>query len=224
MVVENYDTPLTIVGGGEFSNTVFQKCLKIAPNFIAVDSGLNFLDINKNIPDWIIGDLDSAKNLEDWRHKGSNIKKIEEQNTTDFEKCLYSFNAPFFLANAFLGKRIDHTLAAISTIVKMKNKRVILVGNKDILFHFDNSLELNLEVGTRLSLFPLKDVVGVSSEGLKYNIENIQFSPGYNIGTSNQVSQTKISIKVDGSGMVLILPLKCLKNILEYFSNYILSK
>ena len=54
MVVKNYDTPLTIVGGGEFSSTNFHKCLKIAPKIIAVDSGLNFLDINKNVPDWII--------------------------------------------------------------------------------------------------------------------------------------------------------------------------
>ena len=75
MVVKNYDTPLTIVGGGEFSSTNFHNCLKIAPKIIAVDSGLNFLDINKNVPDWIIGDLDSVKNLKVWKQKGSNIKK-----------------------------------------------------------------------------------------------------------------------------------------------------
>ena len=46
MVVKNYGTPLTIVGGGEFSSKNFHKCLKIAPKIIAVDSGLNFLNIN----------------------------------------------------------------------------------------------------------------------------------------------------------------------------------
>ena len=35
MVVKNYDTPLTIVGGGEFSSTNFHKCLKIAPKIIS---------------------------------------------------------------------------------------------------------------------------------------------------------------------------------------------
>jgi thiamine pyrophosphokinase len=75
MVVNDSDTPLTIVGGGEFSSTNFHKCLKIAPKIIAVDSGLNFLDINKNVPDWIIGDLDSVKNLKVLETKGIKHKK-----------------------------------------------------------------------------------------------------------------------------------------------------
>ena len=145
MVVKNYDTPLTIVGGGEFSSANFHKCLKIAPKIIAVDSGLNFLDINKNVPDWIIGDLDSVKNLKVWKLKGSHIKKIQEQETTDFEKCLYSFNAPFFLGNAFLGERIDHSMAAISALVKMKDKKVFLLGKRDFLFHINKKIELFIE-------------------------------------------------------------------------------
>ena len=96
MIVKSYKQPLTLIGGGEFSPHIFTKCLDIAPKLIAVDSGIKFLDIKKSSPEWIIGDLDSAVNLELWRKKGFNIKKIEEQETTDFEKCLYSFNAPFF--------------------------------------------------------------------------------------------------------------------------------
>ena len=156
MLVKSYNKPLTLIGGGKFSQQIFSKCLRIAPTLIAVDSGLNHLDIKKSIPKWVIGDLDSAKKIEVWKKKGIKIKSIQEQETTDFEKCLYSFNAPYFLANAFLGKRIDHSLATISTIVKMRNKKVILLGKKDILFHIENSIELNLKKGIRLSLFPIK--------------------------------------------------------------------
>ena len=144
MLVKSYNKPLTLIGGGKFSQQIFSKCLRIAPTLIAVDSGLNHLDIKKSIPKWVIGDLDSAKKIEVWKKKGIKIKSIQEQETTDFEKCLYSFNAPYFLANAFLGKRIDHSLATISTIVKMRNKKVILLGKKDILFHIENSIELDL--------------------------------------------------------------------------------
>ena len=218
MVVKNYDTPLTIVGGGEFSSTNFHKCLKIAPKIIAVDSGLNFLNINKNVPDWIIGDLDSVKNLKVWKQKGSNIKKIAEQETTDFEKCLYSFNAPFFLGNAFLGERIDHSMAAISSLVKMKDKKVFLLGKRDFLFHINKKIELNLEIGTRISLFPLKDVVGISSEGLRYRIKGVSFSPGFKIGTSNEVLHSKVKIELSGTGMIIILPIKSFDKIVKFMN------
>ena len=218
MLVKRYNQPLTLIGGGEFSSHIFSKCLEIAPTLIAVDAGIKHLDVKKFLPEWIIGDLDSTTKLGMWEKKGAKIKNIEEQDSTDFEKCLYSFEAPFFLANAFLGKRIDHSLASISAIVKMKNKRVILFGKKDILFHIENSIELDLKKGTRLSLFPLKKVSGVNSKGLKYDIKNIQFSPGNRIGTSNEVSGTNVSIELDGPGMIVILPKKCFKDIIIQFN------
>ena len=61
MLVKSYNKPLTLIGGGKFSQQIFSKCLRIAPTLIAVDSGLNHLDIKKSIPKWVIGDLDSAK-------------------------------------------------------------------------------------------------------------------------------------------------------------------
>ncbi len=224
MLVRSYKQPLTLIGGGEFSPQIFSKCLGIAPKLIAVDAGIKYLDIKKVLPEWIIGDLDSAINLGLWIKKGSNIKKIEEQETTDFQKCLYSFNAPFFLANAFLGERIDHSLAAISTIVKMKNKKVILFGKRDILFHIENSIELNLKKGTRLSLFPIRKVVGINSEGLKYNIRNIKFSPDKIIGTSNEVSSAKILIELDGPGMIIILPIICFNDVINKFTQNFVKK
>jgi len=80
------------------------------------------------------------------------------------------------------------------------------------------SIELDLKKGTRLSLFPLKKVSGVKSKGLKYDIKNIQFSPGNRIGTSNEVSGTNVSIELDGPGMIIILPKKCFKDIIIKFN------
>ena len=158
-------------------------------------------------------DLDSVK-FKSLETKGINIKKIAEQETTDFEKCLYSFNAPFFLGNAFLGERIDYSMAH-SALVKMKDKKVFLLGKRDF-FHINKKIELNLEIGTRLSLFPLKDVVGISSEGLKYGIKGVSFSPGFKIGTSNEVLQSKVKIELSGSGMIIILPIKSFNKIVKF--------
>ena len=72
MLVKSYNKPLTLIGGGKFSQQIFSKCLRIAPTLIAVDSGLNHLDIKKSIPKWVIGDLDSAK-----KNRGMEEKRIK---------------------------------------------------------------------------------------------------------------------------------------------------
>ena len=79
MLVKSYNKPLTLIGGGEFSKRIFSKCLRIAPTLIAVDSGLNYLDIKKSIPKWVIGDLDSAKKLKVWEKKGTKIKVFKNK-------------------------------------------------------------------------------------------------------------------------------------------------
>ena len=55
----------------------------------------------------------------------------------------------------------------------MRNKKVILLGKKDILFHIENSIELDLKKGIRLSLFPLNNVNGVKSILYKFKVFNI---------------------------------------------------
>ena len=58
---------------------------------------------------------------------------------------------------------------------------------------------------------------GVKSKGLKYDIKNIEFSPSNRIGTSNEVTGTKVLIELDGPGMIIILPQKCFKAVILKF-------
>ena len=216
-ILERFDKPITIIGGGEFVPKIFRESLQKAPDLIAVDGGLNHLTVDLHSPKWIIGDLDSAKNTQLWANKGARIRRIPEQQSTDLEKCLYSIEAPLYLANGFLGHRVDHLLASCSALVKMKDKNVILLGKRDLIVHVNEQMVLNLEVGTRLSLFPLQDVLGVHSLGLKYSVEEVVFSPGSMIGTSNETIASRIEIAFDGSGMLLILPIECLYSVLNLF-------
>ena len=105
----------------------------------------------------------------------------------------------------------------------MRNKKVILLGKKDILFHIENSIELDLKKGIRLSLFPLNNVNGVKSKGLKYDIKNVKFSPNNKLGTSNEVTGTKVLIELDGPGMLIILPQKCFKDVILKFNQEFLK-
>ncbi|PQM55146.1 MAG: thiamine diphosphokinase [Rhodobacteraceae bacterium] len=216
-ILQRFDEPITIVGGGEFVPDIFEYSLKLGKELIAVDGGLNYLNPKRHFPLWILGDLDSAIDTESWVKAGSKIKLLPEQNSTDFEKCLYSTEAPLYLANGFLGHRIDHTLASCSTLVSRKDKNIILLGKRDIIIHINKKMRLDLEVGTRLSLFPFKKVCGVQSFGLKYSIEGLDFAPGSVIGTSNEVTEVTVEMNFDDTGMLLILPRESLSKVLESY-------
>ena len=216
-VVQKFNKPISIIGAGDFNPEIFEYSLTIGKDLIAVDGGLNHLNPAHHFPRWIIGDLDSAKNIQIWVDKGSKLSKVSEQESTDFEKCLYSVDAPLYLANGFLGLRLDHTLASCSALIKRKDKNIILLGKKDLIIHVDEMISLELEVGTRFSLFPFKEVLGLTSYGLKYNISGVYFSPDSIIGTSNEVTSPKVEISLRGSGMLLILPICCLPRILKTY-------
>ena len=216
-ILQRFDQPITIVGGGEFVPDIFESSLQIGKALIAVDGGLNYLSPRRHSPVWILGDLDSAIDTESWVKAGAKIKSLPEQNSTDLEKCLYSIEAPLYLANGFLGHRIDHTLASCSTLVRRKDRNIILLGKRDIIIHINEKISLNLEVGTRLSLFPFKKVCGVHSCGLKYSVERVTFAPGSMIGTSNEVIDAKVEINFDEAGMLLVLPIESLSKILESY-------
>ena len=217
IVLQRFTEPVSIIGGGDFNPEMLCLSLEIGKDLIAVDGGLNHLTPGKHFPKWIIGDLDSAQNTQLWVDNGSKLGHFTEQDSTDFEKCLYSIEAPLYLANGFLGLRTDHTLASCSLLVKRRDKNIILLGKTDLIIHLNKSLSLELDVGTRLSLFPLQTVLGLSSVGLKHNISGISFSPDSMIGTSNEVSSPKVEIRVKNSGMLLILPVYCFSKVLEMY-------
>ena len=168
---------VTILGGGDFSDGDLDDCLTFGRTLISADGGANGVDANKYKPDYIIGDLDSLRNKNFWKATGSKLIKIEEQDTTDFEKCLYSVHADSYFCVGFIGRRADHFLSVCSSIVKYHRKKVILVGNHDIIFHVPRIFEICLPVNTRLSLYPLQEVCGIEDFGLKWSISSIKFNP-----------------------------------------------
>ena len=217
-VLHLYDQPVVILGGAGFSEKDLEECLRATSTLIAVDGGANYLEKKKHKLDFIIGDLDSLKNKPFWESRGTAFIRIREQETTDFEKCLYSIDAPTYFCIGFIGKRADHFLACCSTLIKYYFKNVILVGSHDIIFHVPKAFEIVLPVGTRLSLFPMNQLIGLDSSGLKWPISGLEFHPSKRVGTSNQTSSERVKINLSGNGMLIILPRSCLAFVKNFFS------
>ena len=191
---------VTLVGGAGFSKTLLSKSLSLTDDLVAADGGANFLPTH-TVPKYIIGDLDSIRSPEKWVGKGSELIKIEDQDSTDFDKCTSLIKSKKIIALGFMDERLDHFLAVCSSLVK--NRRVIfVVGKRDIIFHLPNELTIKLPINSRVSLFPFKEIKAVEAVGLKYPVESIIFSPVGTIGTSNVSTRENIRISYDGSGML----------------------
>ena len=220
-ILEFVSQSVTVVGGAGFSKVDLDECLTHAPILIAADGGANNLTKKqykldkKYQPEYIIGDLDSLQNLNSWKKKATKLIRIKEQETTDFEKCLYSINAAKYLCVGFIGKRADHFLSVCTNLVKHHFKRIILVGAYDVIFHVPKSFEIHLPVNTRISLFPLQRITGVSDDGLGWSISGITFDPLKRVGISNITTKPKLKLTLSENGMLMILPRYCLRNVLN---------
>jgi len=153
----------------------------------------------------VIGDMDSGDG-EALRAAGVPVHRIDEQETTDFEKCLYSVAAPLTIGVGFLGGRIDHELAVLNALVRHPEKAVVLVGEADVCFLCPPLLALDLHAGTRVSFFPLAPVIGRVSQGLAWSVEGLAMAPAGRIGTSNRALGGPMRVGFDAPAVIAILP------------------
>jgi thiamine pyrophosphokinase len=194
---------ITLVGGGETAGSDLTEALRLAPRLVAADGGANHCARLGHLPEQVIGDLDSlAPDLR--RALGARVIHVPDQDSTDLDKCLARLQAPFILALGFDGARLDHTLAAMTSLVWHGSARVLMIAAQDIVFLAPPRLELPIEVGARVSLFPMRPVTGRST-GLHWPIDGLAFRPEDMIGTSNHADATLVTLDFDTPGMLVLL-------------------
>lgn len=204
-------TPITLVGGGPVDAGLLAQAVALAPTVVAADGGVHRAQDLGVAVDHVIGDMDSV-DLE--RVNGPKMHPLAEQMSTDFDKCLYLTNAPYYLGLGFMGGRLDHQLAACHSLLRAFDKQVALIGEQDLCFLAPRKMKLDLAVGTRLSLFPMGEVSGVSN-GLKWPIHTYQFSPALMIGTSNETDAEQIELTFNHRRMLVILPVELLSEVIS---------
>ncbi|PWE32044.1 thiamine diphosphokinase [Maritimibacter sp. 55A14] len=196
---------VTLIGGSDCDSDDLALALRLAPDLVAADSGaMTALRLGRR-PKAVIGDMDSLDTLTAAGLDRRTIHRIDEQDTTDFEKCLLRIGAPVILAVGFSGGRLDHELANLNILSRYPQKPCIVIGVADICFHCPPALGLDLAAGTRVSLFPMAPCTGRST-GLRWSIDGIGFAPGGRVGTSNAAEGGPVSLEMDAPGMLVMLP------------------
>lgn len=206
---------ITLVGGAAFEVADLHAAIDHAPHIIAADSGADRAMAAGVIPRTVIGDMDSRTML---LPDSVEILAIEEQDSTDFEKCLRLADAPLTIAVGFLGGRLDHSLAAFHALLAHAERRIILIGETDIAFAAPLEWRATLEIGTRISFFPLHPCSALTSSGLRWPIDGLDLAVGSRIGTSNITNASDVSATFGTAGCVTILPKHSLNRVVASFN------
>lgn len=208
---------LTLVGGGPVDREQLALALALAPEAVAADGGGDVALPGGREFAAVIGDMDSIADPDALRARGVPVHLIAEQDSTDLEKCLASVEAPLILGLGFLGGRVDHQLAAMNALVRHAGRPVILIGGVDLCFLCPPEFELMQAAGSRVSLFPMRVVRGVVSEGLRWSVAGLTMAPDARIGTSNVALGGPLRIAFDAPGMLVILPVEMLADVVRRF-------
>ena len=208
MGIVSENEPITIVGGAHFSQELLLESLARAPVVYAADGGANLCMQYGCQPMQVIGDLDSLSPSLRSELDPSRVIHVAEQDTTDFEKLLIRVDAPFMLSIGFMGGRIDHQMAVQTVLTAYAHRKIICLGDEDVMFVSPPEIDLPLDAGTRVSLYPMAPVQ-VRSTGLYWSTDGLSFAPDGQIGTSNQATGP-VTLLPSAPRMLVVLPKTCL--------------
>ena len=200
---------ILLVGASPTSSTVIQAAAMHVVTVVAADGGFQSAQAAGLDVALVVGDMDSQVSLP----KSQAFAKIDDQDTTDFEKCLQVCAADIFLGVGFLGGRLDHQLAAFSALLK-EPKPVVLIDEHQLVFVAPAQFHLELEAGAPVGFYPMLPV-HVNLQGVQWPLDDAEMSPLGQIATSNKSNGELLTLKVDGLGLLAILPVRYLGAVLD---------
>lgn len=189
-----FDDLMVVVGGGAVDFDLLRLLHGAGGRLVGADGGADRIAEAGLRPELIVGDLDSLENPAAWLGR-TRLMQLSEQETTDFEKALYSTRAPVTVALGMTGRRFDHTLAALDAVTRYAaRRRIILVDEEDVALALTEKFSFEVAPGERVSIHPLSPVTFWRSEGLDYPLDAVRLAPGVRTGTSNAATTGRFTI------------------------------
>lgn len=178
---------------------------------IAADGAGNNLIANNIVPNFIIGDLDSIEKK--YLNCGADILHISNQDTTDFEKCLFAMQARNLFPSLILGitgGEIDHSIYNLNCFMQYAKNHSMYFLDVDE----NNKYKLGLPVfqhqtiyqqnGSMLSLMPFPEAL-ISTTGLKWDLSNALLSVTGKASVRNLIIDNTVTISVNSGALLLLL-------------------
>lgn len=192
-IIRDSQEPALIIANGEAcSFELMGELLEWSPLVIVLDSAIHrVLALNIKV-DVLLGDFDRDFDAEKIREQQYPIEIIHtpDQDKTDLEKAFeYIIGRGFPAVNVIwaTGRRADHTITNITNIVRFREQlKIVLIDDYSKIFLLPRIYEKWYPAGTPISLIPVGEASGISTNNLKYSLDNESLRIGFRTGNSNE--------------------------------------
>ena len=204
----------TILLAGDLTVTDRLKAQVEGSRLIAADGGMAHAAALCMVPELWIGDFDSSD-----ARLMAQYPDVPRQthppakDTTDGELAIQevmAMGAGEIVLAGGLGGQMDHAFAHLMLLLKAhaRGLKVMMTsGHEEAWPVIDDGLELEFPVGTRLSVLPVTDLIGLNIEGVRWPLEACDVVLGSTLTLSNEVTASPVKVSVHkGMGIVLAYP------------------
>lgn len=193
-IVRDDQEPALIIANGEAcKQELMNQLLEWSPLVIVLDSAIErVIDLGIKI-DVLIGDFDRGFNPEDYLEKQYplEIVRASDQVYTDLEKAFqYLIQRSIPAVNVIwaTGRRADHTITNITSIAKFKDDlKIVIYDDYSKIYRLPNLFKKWYEKETIISLIPVGQVNGITTDNLVYPLNEESLILGQRTGSSNSV-------------------------------------
>lgn len=203
---------LMVLGGEPPTEEILNWYMEESDLTIAVDKGWLAFRNAGVLPHILIGDMDSWEGVK--ADVPNNVELIEDndQNSSDFQKALRLMEsrvkAKKLVVLGGFGNRTDHLLGNLIHICTIPQAiEVILDSSKEWICRVtvDTPLIIKGQEGATISLLTGDSCQGVSSQGLKWEINDEKFSFVGKLSQSNLCISNEVKISVQSGNLLVFL-------------------
>ncbi len=215
IVREKQEPALIVANGAACSQELLNQLLEWSPTIVVLDGAIErFMKLGLKA-DVLLGDFD---------HPGLNLEAIEkeqypikivhtpDQEKTDLEKAIEYLIAEDYPAVNIIwatGLRMDHTFANIANLVKYNHLiEIVMFDDYSTIYPLKKEpavFKKWYKEKTPISLIPIGQASGISTQNLQYPLHNEDLSLGGRMGNSNSVAQDgEISVSFTEGHLLLM--------------------
>ncbi len=194
-----------IVGNGEVESHL-KAILPKKPFVICADGGVRHMKTLGLKADIIMGDMDSVAG--DISVENTIVYPVRK-DFTDSELAVYyaldnGYTKLYMLG--FTGTRLDHTLSNLFLLneIQKRGARGVIIDGHNSIWLADKENEISGKKGDIISIIPIEDTSGITTEGLEYPLTDETLFFGKSRGVSN-VMESDICWITIKSGRALII-------------------
>lgn len=180
----------------------------------AVDGGLTVADAAGILPDYLVGDFDTAEEVLVARYEERcvTLRHKPEKDATDTELAIdeaLARGAERIILLGATGSRMDHTMANIHMLYRILQK-----GKKAFILNENNRISLHKEgfvikgdelFGQYISFLPFfGEVTGVTLKGFKYPLSGETLTAGISLGISNEGREDTMEVSFTSGYLLMI--------------------